>query len=261
MTLKQLVNIYLKKGFSLQQARYNAAQEVFVKTITKTKLKETVIFKGGVVLFNLSKSIRRTTSDIDIDLVRFDISLDENINRFVSFLNYQQSISFEVIGEIKTLHHEDYKGKRINLRIEDDTYAIDIKIDIGIHTLFAIKQSTMLIDFSDSSNSYLININPIEQMISEKLLSLSKIGVVTTRYKDIYDIYYLLTNNKVQRDVLLTCVKLLSNNDVDSLINDALFVLSDKRFVKRLIKSKTNWLGGVDDATVVDTITSFLLKI
>ena len=67
---------------------------------------------------------------------------DNSIINFISELNNSiNSINFEIMDEIISLHHQDYKGKRVFLKIKDNyKNEIDTKLDIGVHKLFELEQ-------------------------------------------------------------------------------------------------------------------------
>ena len=45
----------------------------------------------------------------------------------------------------------------------------------------------------------------MQEIFTEKLKSLLKFGFVSTRYKDIFDFYYLINNESLSKDKLLKC--------------------------------------------------------
>lgn len=79
----------------------------------------------------------------------------------------------------------------MNVHIKD-THGnlIESKIDLGVHKHMEIEQEEYCFDiaFDDEGASLLINTR--EQMFAEKLRSLLKFGTFSTRYKDVYDMYY-----------------------------------------------------------------------
>lgn len=261
MKIRQLVSNYLNKGFTLEQAQHNAAQELLVKAIDRSKFKDKIVYKGGLVLYHISNNIRRTTTDIDFDFISFDISSDKNIDFFIEQLNDKNdSVVFKRTGEITTLHHQDYKGKRVNISIKDGTYLLTIKLDIGIHTLLFLDQKELLVSFTDNKELVTIKVNPPEQMIAEKLISLSKIGIKSTRYKDVYDIYYLLERFEIDKEGLINCINLISGNVKKQVINNVITLLSNNLFLKRIYKSNANWLG-IKTVDVIKTLNVYLMSI
>ena len=77
-------------------------------------------------------------------------------------------------------------------------FSIESKLDFGVHTHFNIDQEEFCFDiaYDDEGASLLINSN--EQMFAEKLRSLLRFGALSSRYKDIFDMYFL--SNHVDAD-------------------------------------------------------------
>lgn len=65
---------------------------------------------------------------------------------------------------------------------------INSKIDFGVHNKFQIEQEEYCFDIGFDNEGASLLINSKEQMLTEKLRSILKFGVFSTRYKDIFDI-------------------------------------------------------------------------
>ena len=141
MSIKNRLESYISKGFTLAQARSFVAQEIILSKIEKSKYIDKVILKGGVVMYNITKEKRRSTLDLDLDFIRVNIQDDENIRSFINALNKKDSeYQIEISDSIQELHHHDYHGKRVKLKITDGIDTIKFKLDIGfIHYLLLIK--------------------------------------------------------------------------------------------------------------------------
>src|SRR5699024_1651897 len=146
----------------------------------------------------------------------------------------------KITGKIEPLHHQDYDGKRVYITLTDKNhYSISSKLDIGVHKYFDIKQNEYYIDSKiiDESVSLLINlkekineektktiikvidknvyllINTKKQIIVEKLNYLLKFGITSTIFKDIFDFYYLINNENLNKDKLLKYIDILIFQD------------------------------------------------
>ena len=78
------------------------------------------------------------------------------------------------------------------------------KIDLGVHNRFELKQEEYCFDIAYDDEGASLLINSDEQMLAEKLRSLLKFGPFSTRYKDVYDMYYL--KNSVDRVKLMVAL-------------------------------------------------------
>ena len=79
-TIKQYIESYIAEGFTLAQARNLTAQLIILSKIGKSTFADSVLLKGGVVMYNMTHEQRRTTTDLDFDFVRYNISNDSDSN-------------------------------------------------------------------------------------------------------------------------------------------------------------------------------------
>ena len=247
-TIAHLIENYTSKGFTVVQARNLTAQQIILTKIERSKFVDSVLLKGGVVMYNLSQEQRRTTTDLDFDFLRYNIADDRDIKLFVNVLNkYNPEYQVLIDGAITTLHQQDYRGKRVKLLIKDDSSSIRFKLDIGVHTLLAINQEKMCFSFGNGRDVYLL-VNPPEQIFAEKLFSLAKIGPVSVRFKDVDDMYYLINNKILDINVVRKCLELLTIQPVNEIqniqdvINRAVDVLENTFFIEGYHKSNEGWL-------------------
>ncbi len=145
-----------------------------------------------------------------------------------------------------------------------DTYGnvIESKIDFGVHKHMEIEQEEYCFDiaFDDEGASLLINTK--EQMFAEKLRSLLKFGTFSTRYKDVYDMYYQC--GKMDKQKLIACLHTfifddsgMRENDMSDILNRLKFVFRDNIYKNRVDKSDKRWLDiGIDE--VFDRILEYL---
>ena len=172
MNLQEMIQKYIKNGYSDEFASSKVSQDLILTAIANSKYIQNITIKGGVVMHNLSNDKRRATRDLDLDFIKY--SLDNNsIINFISELNNSiNSINFEIMDEIVSLHHQDYKGKRVFLKIKDNyKNEIDTKLDIGVHKLFELEQEQYMFDFSIINLGANLLINSPEQIFTEKMKS------------------------------------------------------------------------------------------
>ena len=268
MDLEDCVRKYINEGYTLNDARSKVSQDVILIKIAKSNFKNHITIKGGVVMHNMSNSVRRATRDLDLDFIKYSLD-DDSIRNFISKLNLvNDNIKIEIIDKITELHHQDYDGKRVVIKITDDNnYSITTKMDIGVHKLFDLKQEDYYFDFIIINNGVSLLINSCEQIFSEKLKSLLKLGFRSTRYKDLFDFYYLITNDKLDKRKLLETMKILIFNDSDmyennlnDIYNRLNHTLNSKLYKDNLNNPKYNWLDvSIDNA--IRVILDFILKL
>lgn len=248
--IEELRQEYIKEGYTKANAIAKVCQDLILYEISKSPYYKNITIKGGVVIHSLSKNKRRATQDIDLDFIKYSLE-DKSIKNFISKLNdNNDGIQFTVEGKIEYLHHQDYNGKRINIIVKDIYNNImRTKLDIGVHNNFDLAQEEYCFCFNEINTSAKLFINSTEQILLEKLKSLLKFGVLTTRYKDIFDIYFLINNTNINNDKINRYLKdiiyndkLLNINNINDIINKLNFIFKNNKFINNIQNAKNNWL-------------------
>lgn len=264
MNLSVMVRKIQDLGYETDDAEARVCQDVVLKAISQSTLSRNVTIKGGVVMRSITNNIRRATQDMDIDFIRCSLS-DESIDNFISKLNCIEGISVIRVGRIEELSQQDYKGKRIYIHIKDKHgNQIESKIDLGVHKHMEIEQEEYCFDIAFDDEGVSLLINTKEQMFAEKLRSLLKFGTFSTRYKDVYDIYYQC--GKLDKEKLSACLGTfifddggMRENNMSAIIKRLEFVFQDKTYKERVDKSDKRWLDD-DIEEVFDRIIKYLKR-
>ena len=213
-------------------------------------------------MHSISKDMRRATRDMDLDFIKYSLE-DNSIIRFIEELsNVDDGIKIEIDGEIKELHHQDYDGKRVNIELFDkDGNKLKTKLDIGVHKLLDIKQDEYCFDLSIINKNANLLINSKEQIFVEKIKSLLKLGFRSTRYKDLFDFYYLINRTELDKEKLMNCFNILifkdetmRENNIEDVVNRLQMTFNSNAYRNHLSNPKNNWL----DITVDDAIINVL---
>ncbi len=253
-----------ESGYDEINAEAKVCQDLILVLISKSQYKHNVTVKGGVVMRSITNNTRRATQDMDLDFIKYSLQ-DDSIRNFISKLNSVGLVTIRMTGNIEELRQQDYHGKRIFIEITDsDGYQLNSKIDLGVHKHYDIEQEEFCFDVGLDDDGASLLINSKEQMFTEKLRSILKFGPLSTRYKDIFDIYYLST--LVDRKKLNECFKTLIYDDkgmresnIDEIIKRVRNTFSNRTYIRNLTTSKKNWLD-VEQNVVLDGIIKFLNK-
>lgn len=257
MDLRKIRDAYIDEGLDYQNATVRTCRDVVVALIGSSGMADHVTVKGGVVMQQLSGDKRRATRDIDLDFVRYPMTV-LSIRKFIKSLHAgKEGLSLEIVGQIEDLKHQDYHGKRVNLRISDrfGTH-MDAKLDLGVHDKLSLDQDCLYFDTALRDGGVSLMANSKEQICAEKLRSLMRIGIASTRFKDVFDIYYLLCCEGVDRKAFSHAMHVLVYDDPTmregnpkDVERRLARVLGDRRFKRGLEDARNNWLGiGVDKA-------------
>ena len=254
-----------QNGFKETDSIAKVCQDIILNAINRSSFIENVTIKGGIVMRSLSNNARRATQDVDIDFIRYSLE-DDSIRRFVNKLNNIDGIKIELYGNLEELKQQDYHGKRAYIKITDSFgFEVTTKVDIGVHKHLDIKQEEFCFDIALTDDGVNLLINSKEQIFTEKLRSILKFGANSTRYKDIFDLYWL--SDKVNKKELLHCFDILifsdpgmKENTISEIERRLRNVLENQDFRKHISSSKKNWLDTEDDQAC-DGLLSFFKSI
>ena len=257
MNIKNLIKQYMDEGYTLLDAESKVAQDIILSKISKSKFKKNITIKGGVVMHSISKDKRRATRDLDLDFIKYSLD-DESIENFIKELNnLEDDIQIILYGKIIPLHHQDYNGKRVFIKLTDNySNSINTKLDIGIHKLLEIEQDDYYFDLGILKENVNLLINSREQIFTEKLKSLLKLGVRSTRYKDLFDFYYLINNCNLDKVKLIKSFEVyiynddkMRENNLHDIYERLSSILNSKLYKNNLSNPKNNWLDiNIDNA-------------
>ena len=265
MDLRKIRDVYIDDGLDFQNATARTCRDVVLTLISASRMADHVTVKGGVVMQQISGDRRRATRDIDLDFVRYPMT-DEGIRAFIRTLcPADVDVRLEIVGPIDDLKHQGYHGKRVHLRVTDSTgTSMKTKLDLGVHDKLPLEQKELWFDTALQDEGVALMANSKEQVCAEKLRSLMHIGAASTRFKDVFDVYYLLCREGVDADALDRAMRVLVYDADDMRENspaDAYArlsrVLNDRRFLRNLSNARNNWLGANVDKVVTGILRHF----
>lgn len=220
MDLRQIRDVYIDDGLDFQNATARTCRDVVLTLISASRMADHVTVKGGVVMQQISGDRRRATRDIDLDFVRYPMT-DEGIRAFIRTLcPADVDVRLEIVGPIDDLKHQGYHGKRVHLRVTDSTgTSMEMKLDLGVHDKLPLEQLELWFDTALQDEGVALMANSKEQVCAEKLRSLMRIGAASTRFKDVFDVYYLLCREGVDADAPDRAMRVLVY-DADPLLGE-----------------------------------------
>lgn len=253
-----------QEGYKEEDATAKVCQDIILNAISRSSLIENVTIKGGVVMRSISHNARRATQDVDIDFICYSLA-DESVKLFVQKLNNIDGLKIELYGKLEELKQQDYHGRRAYIKITDSFgFEVTSKVDLGVHKHMDIKQEEFCFDIALQNDSVSLLINSKEQMFTEKLRSILKFGTHSTRYKDIFDLYWL--SSQLNKNELLHCFDTfifsdpgMKENSVEDIQRRISKTFQNPDFRKNVSSSKKNWLDTEDDVAcngLIDFLSS-----
>ena len=195
--LARLKNKAKETGRPFQLHLQLFCQEEFLRRLAASKYAQNLVLKGGLFIYTLTNFESRATVDVDFLLRQLpgtveDVKkiLDEIIavdcgNDFIAFT----SRGFEMISP-----QRKYKGVSFQLvgHIKNTRTPFDVDFGIGDVIVPASQKRTIPVQL-DGFNQPEVMTYSLESTIAEKFDALLQRMELTSRMKDIYDIYYLAT--------------------------------------------------------------------
>lgn len=166
--------------------------------LEKSQYRNNIILKGGVLLSSIIGEDLRTTKDIDATLKSVPLNMDSIRDIFEEILSIDigDNVNFEITN-IKDIRLEnEYGGFRLN--IEGTFYNIRTNFFLEVTTGDVITPREIKYQYNSIFENKKINIMAytIETIIAEKFESIISKNIYTTRAKDFYDLYMLMSNHK-----------------------------------------------------------------
>jgi len=255
-------NALVEQGYTTQKANAKIAHDVVLNAIKAAGFHDNVTVKGGVVMSGLTDAVRRATMDMDVDFLGYSIE-DASVGRFVDRLNRHAGCEVKIVGAIQELRQHEYRGKRIHLVLTDENgVSVRTKVDIGVQANPDIRQVDFAFKVVTKNRTVKLLVNTMEQIFVEKLKSLLRIGLVSTRYKDIYDMYFLCSRLRkgVLRQYLGFYVfndEKMFENDTKDIVKRLERIFANKTFIRRMANPNHAWLD-VSVSDVIDTLQKFI---
>lgn len=260
--LEELSRNYMQKDYNAEYADARVCQDIVLVALANSRLKENVTIKGGVVMSNITRNTRRATRDMDLDFIRYSLN-DSAIRDFIEILNCLDGFHIQIDGAIKELRHQEYRGKQVHVLLSDDTgHSLRSKIDFGVHKYLDIPQDEYNFDVCLNDEGASLLINSKEQIFTEKLKSLLRFGVLSTRYKDVFDMCYL--SDFLDKSRLGDCMDTyifddtaMKEKDVRAIARRFSSVVKNDSYIRKLERSvSANWLD-MDIKAVCDKLLNF----
>jgi predicted nucleotidyltransferase component of viral defense system len=178
------------------------ATERLLERISRSRLRENLIIKGGTIVASMVGIENRSTMDVDATVKNMPLSegsVRGIIDELVSIpLDDNMVFTVKSVGTI--MDEAEYPGIRILMDASLEKMRIPMKLDFStddIITPHEISYPYKLL-FEDRSVSVLAY--NIETILAEKIQAIVSRGLASTRMRDFYDVYILERMHSQQID-------------------------------------------------------------
>jgi len=224
MSLKGRINNYAKKNsIAAQVVLQNYMFERFLERLSKSEYQDKFIIKGGMLVAAIVGLDTRSTMDLDAtlrDLTLTEIDIRQAIHRICD-IGLDDEVSFHIVS-IESIRNDDiYGGFCVRLNAMYDKIVTPLSIDIStgdVMTPAAVSYYFSGI-LDESIRIQLWGYN-IETVLAEKVETILSRGIFSTRPRDYYDVYILVTTQAYDkvlfREALLATAKHRGSSSVIS---------------------------------------------
>lgn len=170
-------------------------QEEFLRRIAASRYAENLVLKGGLFIYTLTNFESRATVDIDFLLRQFPGTIEDvkrMVDEIISVDSGNDFITFTSRGFETISPQRKYTGVSFQLigQIKNTRTPFDVDFGIGDVIVPSSKKRTIPVQLDGFGVPEILTYS-LESTIAEKFDALLQRLELTSRMKDIYDIYYL----------------------------------------------------------------------
>ena len=211
MSLKGRIKNYAKgNNIAAQIVLQNYMFECFLARLSVSEYNEKFVVKGGMLIAAIVGLDTRSTMDLDTTLRNLPLT-EENITEAIDAIcktDMKDDVVF-VVKSVEPIRKDDiYGGYCVRMDAVYDTIVTPLSIDVStgdVITPDAVKYEFSGI-FDEDIRISLLGYN-IETVIAEKVETILRRGVFTTRPRDYYDVYILGTTQEYDKEIYKEALK------------------------------------------------------
>jgi predicted nucleotidyltransferase component of viral defense system len=256
-------NVAIKNNITTNEVLQNYMFERILERLSVSKYKNNFILKGGLLLSSIMGIDTRTTMDMDTCIKGINLTDEQLYEVLKEILNIDvnDGVKFEIRNSQPIREEDDYGGLKYNLLAIFDNLRVNLSIDIATGDL--ITPSEIEYDYKmifEDRNLKIMTYN-IESIIAEKFQTVISRGILNSRMKDYYDLYYLITYKEFSKENIKEAIKKTfskRNTDIES-INKVTREIEESEFVKDLwtnYSKKHKYVEKIEFEMVMEKIKS-----
>jgi len=233
-----------KNNITVNEVLQNYMFERILERLSISKYKYNFILKGELLLSLIMGINTRTTMDMDTCIKGIDLT-DEELYKVLTeilSINIDDNVTF-IIKNFKPIKEENiYGGLKYNLIATFDGIKVNLSIDIATGDVITPREIEYNYKMLFEDRTLQLITYPIETIIAEKYQTVIERGVLNSRMKDYYDLYYLLTNKSYNSDTLKEAIRktFLKRNTDLNITNQKMQEIEESDFLRNLWNNYAN---------------------
>ncbi len=229
-------NLAKSCSITTNEVLQNFMFERILERLSVSKYKNNFILKGGLLLSSIMGIDTRTTMDMDTCIKGIDLTdeqLYEVLNEILS-IDIEDGVIFEIKNS-KAIREEDtYGGLRYNIVAKFDNIRVDLSIDIATGDLITPHEIEYDYKMMFEDRNLKIMAYNIESIIAEKFQTVIARGILNSRIKDYYDLYYLVTYKEFSKQYIKDAIiRTFNKRETEiEMIDNTILEIKQSDFIK-----------------------------
>lgn len=202
-------NLANKNGITTNEILQNYMFERILERLSVSKYKYNFILKGGLLLSSIMGIDTRTTMDMDTAIKGINLT-DEKLYKVLNEIlniDVNDGVTFEIRNSEPIREEEDYGGLKYNLIAHFENLRVDLSVDIATGDVITPKEIEYEYKMMFEDRNLKIMAYNIETIIAEKFQTVISRGILNSRMKDYYDLYYLITYKTYSKENLSLAIE------------------------------------------------------
>ena len=249
----KLLNVAKKENVFYQTVLTRYFQERLLYRMSQTRYRDNFYLKGGALLYAFERFAARPTLDIDFlgrDISNEGAAVIAAFKEICSVSCEEDGIFFDIerITAQNITEFKDYHGIRLSIPVKMDTISQVMTMDIGFGDVVTPSpvnlEYPLLLEHLPVPN---ILAYSVETVIAEKMHAVVDLADQSSRMKDYYDLFNLLSKEKYDSKTLQDAIVNTFENRHTSYDADTMFFRNDfadnpqmqvrwKAFLKKITK-------------------------
>ena len=231
-------NIAVKNNITINEVLQNYMFERILERLSVSKYKNNFILKGGLLLSSIMGIDTRTTMDMDTCIKGINLTDEQLYKVLQEILNMDVSdgVKFQIKNFQPIREDDDYGGLKYNLLAIFDNLMVNLSMDIATGDLITPREIEYDYKMMFEDRNLKIMTYNIESIIAEKFQTVISRGILNSRMKDYYDLYYLTTYKEFSKENLKNAIeKTFKKRETDiKSIDKVIDEIEKSEFVKEL---------------------------
>ena len=197
-------------GYNTMLSRF--VQERMLYRLSQSRYKDSFFLKGGALLYAYNKVESRPTLDIDFLIKNMSNDKEHIREVFKEILSIpcaDDALTFDVdnITADDIMEEKTYHGVRLTVNALIDGMKQPLSVDIGFGDVTVPEPQALTYPvILDDMPSFSVNAYSLETVVAEKFHTMIALSIYNSRMKDFYDLFTILTTQKLNENDLKEAV-------------------------------------------------------